>query len=127
MVRPSIPGRSSTGPQSDRFDELDKPNRGVVPQAQRVVQLELGGRAGKPAAGHEHSVHLGEKSLRVADMLEHLLAVDQFEASVSERHGDAVERLEAGIAAGAVACFRGVGNVETHPLDVGIARSEQCD
>jgi hypothetical protein len=67
--------------------------------------FELRGGAGEKAVGRQDTPYVGEQRLRVADVLEHLLAVDEIEAVVVERDRDAVEGLEPRIAAHAAACL----------------------
>ena len=63
----------------------------------------------------------------MADVLQHLLAVDEVETAILERHGHAVEDLEACVRADALGGFGRSRDIDPDPLHVRIPATEEID
>jgi len=100
---------------------------GVVPEAEGVVGLELGGAADEEAVGAEYAVDLGEELAGVGDVLEDLVGVDEGEGGGAEGRADAVV-VDDGIGpggTGALAGLGGVADVDAEPVDLGVVAAEE--
>ncbi len=125
---PSMPG-----PQLDRAEvrvlqERDESYGRVVPQAERVVGLELRGRAGEPcrpgASTRRTSASSGSGSRTCSSTC---LQYTRSKRAVLERHRHPVEGLEVGVATGALARLGRAGDVDPDPLHVRIAGAKHVD